>query len=309
MKKQFFIIFEIIMFVAACSTVPKAPSELLAGQKFSSSLDQKAKTYPFWNVHFRGFDVRTAGKTLDVHEKRRMLRHLDLLRFTINTPEFATNVLKGTYRSARDVTSRDGKRKLAKGDYFDPQRLLDIVRYRVFPFTIAKQTLSAGAAAVGVLGQSIYLEDFSNPAFRVWSWIAFPDREYWNEGGYLKEAYLSGVIFHELLHNTGFTHGGPSHDTVYGLQRAYTSTLTKEFYAKYQKQLEAFRPFYEELHADELKFTTTIDTPVPPTNPLALSHTEQHVAAHSDDEVVICIVKEDGTHELRVVKVSEINSL
>lgn len=308
MKKQF-IIFVIVVSGTACSAVPKAPSDLMAGQQFSSSLDQKAKTYPFWNVHFRGFDVRTAGKTLDVHEKRRMLRHLDLLRFTINTPEFATNVLKGTYRSARAVTSRDGKRTLAVGDYLDPQRLLDIVRYRVFPFTIAKQNINAGAAAVGVVGQSIYLEDFSNPAFRVWSWIAFPDREYWNEGGYLQEGYLSGVIFHELLHNTGFTHGGPSHDTVYGLQGAYTSTLTKEFYAKYQKQIEAFRPFYEELHANELTFTTTIDTPVPPTTPLALSHTEQHIAAHSDDEVVICIVKEDGTHELRVVKASEMDTL
>lgn len=309
MKKQFFTVFKIIVFVAACSTVPEAPSQLMSGHKFSLSLDQKAKNYPFWNVYFRGFDVRTPGKTLDVHEKRRMLRHLDLLRFTINTPEFATNVLKGTYRSARNVTSRDGKSKLTNGQYLDPQRLLDIVRYRVFPFTIAKQNISAGAAAVGVVGQSIYLEDFSNPIFRVWSWIAFPDRDYWNAGGYLQERYLSGVIFHELLHNTGFTHGGPSHDTVYGLQRAYTSTLTKEFYAKYQKQLQAFRPFYEELHADELTFTTTIDTPVPPTAPFALAHMDDHMMPHADDEVVICIVKEDGTYEMRVVKVSELDLL
>ncbi|MGL4676816.1 MAG: hypothetical protein ACRCWI_04015 [Brevinema sp.] len=313
MKKQFYIISTFIFLAASCSTIPESPSELMGAQKYSLTLEEKNRLYPFWDVHLRGFQVNSGGgKTLKVDEKRRMLRHLSLLRFTMNTPEFATNILNGEYYANRNISSKDGKRKVQSGDKLDPQRLLDILRYRSYPFTIRKQSMPGAVGMGAVPNHYLYLEEFSSSLFRGHLWIGFPDTHNWNTGGYLQDAYITGVILHEMLHNMGFSHGGTmpeSKEVLRQIQNNYKKTLNKEFYTKYQKQLEVFGSFYEERNANELTFETINGSPIPPTNPLLSYNTSMEYRVVDsypdnlhDDEEVVCVLKEDGTYELRIIK-------
>ncbi|MGL5955082.1 MAG: hypothetical protein ACRC0X_00530 [Brevinema sp.] len=304
MKKQLLIIIAVLF--SSCSTVPEAPSDLMGTQKYPLSLEEKAKLYPFWDIHVRGFKIDTLGKVIDINEKKRIFYLLDLMRFTINTPEFAEAVLKGNYYSTVNYTSQDGKRSIKINDKLDPKELLNTIRRHAYPVTIRKKNIGSAAGQASLGTYYLYLEEPSSKYSKNHWWIAFPDNQYWNEGGYLKDAYAAGLVFHELLHNMGFSHDsrvGNSKEEIRNLQNNFKAILDEEFYTKYQKQLDAFSPFYEQRNANELTFITTDKTPTPPAHPLSSYRSSERID-HEDDEEIICTLNEDGTYELRVVKTS-----
>lgn len=311
MKK--IILFIVIITTSFCSTVPKTPFDLMLSQKSIMSMEEMNKAYPYWNLKFDSFVVYDdkpynpgdpdlppnllpipdlvyiRAKKIDVLEKKLMLQKMDLIRFAVNTPEFASNLMKGVFKSARNVSGSFGTIK--KDDVYDNKRILEILQKRIAPFSIHKKVLNYNAAAVAVVGPSVYVLDDNDPVNKRHSWVAFPNREYWGSGGYLNQPhYIAGVLFHELLHNAGFTHGTTEqkYDTVCSVMRVFRNTIgTSAWQKKYKKQLQSFR-YYELHHTGMLALDTF---PVP-------KSIRSDIEYYSDEEEIVCIINPDGTYKM-----------
>lgn len=194
--------------------------------------------YPAWNVKLHRFFPKDA--TITVAEKRNMLQKLSLVKFMINTPEFEEKVLQTKMYSAVNAKGPNGNIKV--GSELDSKRIMTVLKNRKYNVVIRKSIIK-GYAALGVLGPSLYcLAD--NADTGTW-WIAFPSSQNWAKGGYLQEPYLSAVVFHEILHNTGFSHSG-NYGAIYPLQNVYKSLYNDaKFKEKYKEQLEDFIYYYE----------------------------------------------------------------
>jgi len=308
MKKLF-----LILLLGSCSFTPSDPADLMTSQNnYSFDLETQGKQYPFWNISFTGFfvadqDPRSVSnpteqqkydsRLININDKRLMLKSLAFLRFVINTPEFTTNVLKQKYQSSRTVT--DSRGSVKEGDPLDSKRILEILQKRSYSLQIQKRIMDSEAAAIGVLGPFIYLMDDNNPSVNNSSWIAFPNDQNWSTGGYLKQVYIAGVIFHEMLHNTGFTHKDKvSNDATYGTQYVFKIVASDPTWQrKYQKQLQTYINYYIDRYQKEWLLTDTIAVKkkkIRSKRDLAFKRVVQ-------ETVEICILNKDGTHTIKKI--------
>lgn len=264
----------ILLLTSLSCKYPTAPAELLIAKNNTHVFDteNQTKAYPYWNIGFSSFVVanetvradliastseamKYKAKRLEVREKELMLQKLDLIRFVINTKEFEEEIMKSKFRSSRDASGPNGTIKV--GDTLNNKRMLEVIKRREYNVSIRKGIITAGAAAVGVVGPSLYVMSDNDKATSNSYWIAFPNHEDWSAGGYLQDNYMAGVVLHEMIHNSGFTHGVDSHDAVYGVQGAFKNVYgKKEFREKYAKELETFRGFYSKKYENWLKAPT-----------------------------------------------------
>ncbi len=296
--------------VLSCSNKQLSPSDLSLtanNASLNESLESKNRRLPFWGVDLKGFQVldhdsNGVGATAEDHakarimtatSKKRMLDILDVIRFVINTPEFEEEMLSSNrkFRSARTTKGPVGAIK--KNDYYDNKRVFETLQNVKYKITISKQKLSLSAAAVAsVANEHLYLYPADNKLYkRENMFIALPNRDNWDGGGYLNTAYMGGVVLHEIVHNLGYTHGASSHDTVYGVQDVFLKVYNnKEWQAKYKTKLSQFTPYYSILHEDQLTFDTLAPTPKSQKN-----INEQIVENHSE---YACQLNVDGTYNL-----------
>lgn len=202
--------------------------------------------YPAWNVKLSWFNPKDAKIT--IAEKRNMLKKLSLVKFMINTPEFEEKVLATTMYSAVNASSPNVNIKV--GSKLDSKRIMTVLKNRNYSVAIRKQKIS-GYAALGVLGKSLYC--LADNVSQDTLWIAFPSVENWVKGGYLQEPYLSAIVFHEILHNTGFSHSG-NYGTIYPLQNIYKSLYNDaKWKEKYKERLDDFQYYYEMKYSEVLQ--------------------------------------------------------
>lgn len=201
-------------------------------------IQKMEELYPAWDVKITRFFAKDANIT--VEEKRNMLKKLSLVKFMVNTPEFEEKVLATTMYSAVNAKGPNGNIKV--GSQLDSERIMKVLKNRKYNLVIRKAVVG-GYAALGVLGPSLYClaDNYSQGTL----WIAFPSSQNWVKGGYLQEPYLSSTVFHEILHNTGFTHSG-NYGAVYPLQGIYKSLYNDaKWKEKYKEKLEDFIYYYE----------------------------------------------------------------
>ena len=251
--KNTFIIFISLLLIVSCAQKITYPTsiknsktnvtEINTNYKRISTNDanyvkKMEELYPAWNVKLSWFNPKDAKIT--IAEKRNMLRKLSLVKFMINTPEFEEKVLATTMYSAVNASGPNGDIKV--GSKLDSKRIMTVLKNRNYNVAIRKQKIS-GVAALGVLGKSLYC--LADNVSQDTLWIAFPSVENWVNGGYLLEPYLSAIVFHEILHNTGFSHSG-NYGAIYPLQNIYKSLYNdKKWKEKYKERLEDFQYYYE----------------------------------------------------------------
>ena len=259
--KNIFIIFISLLLIISCSQKITYPTsikdsktnvtEINTNYKRISTNDanyvkKMEKLYPAWNVKLNWFNPKDAKIT--VAEKRNMLRKLSLVKFMINTSEFEEKVLSTTMYSA--VNASGPKGNIQVGSKLDSKRIMTVLKNRNYSVAIRKQNIS-GFAALGVLGKSLYC--LADNVSQDTLWIAFPSVEYWVNNGYLLEPYLSAIVFHEILHNTGFSHSG-NYGAIYPLQNIYKSLYNdKKWKEKYKERLEDFQYYYEIKYSEVLQ--------------------------------------------------------
>lgn len=299
----------IILTIYSCDNDVQAPTDLLFNNNIidiSENLGSKSERLPFFNIKLSRFyvidqDSNASSPTLEdnrkaryitVTSKKRMLDYLDIIRFTLNTPEFRENLLdeKVILRSARTTSGPLGSIK--KNDVYNKNNVLYVLENVNYNVEIRKGQIPLGAAAVGVVGNELlYLYPKTNAVYEKYYWIAFPNRENWDVGGYLNTSYFSGLILHEILHNMGFTHGASDNDTVYWIQGIFKETYdNKNFQDKYKDQLKQFMPYYSVLHADELES----DTYPVVSKKLSASYITTTSSSYAD----VCLINTDGSYKL-----------
>lgn len=198
--------------------------------------------YPAWDVRLGRFFPKDGNIT--VEEKRIMLKKLSLIKFMLNTPEFEERVLSTTMYSA--VTAKGPNGNIKVGSKLDSERIMKVLKNRKYNVVIRKSSIDPRkSAARGVLGPSIYCSS-DNYKLETW-WIAFPAAQNWTKGYYPEEPYLSAVVFHEILHNTGFSHtSDKKYGAIYPLQNIYKSLYNDaKWKEKYKEKLEDFIYYYE----------------------------------------------------------------
>ncbi|MGL4986807.1 MAG: hypothetical protein ACRC5H_06695 [Treponemataceae bacterium] len=326
MKKYFFytLILGIIIFTFGCSQSALAPTDLMINDKLTLSTEEKAKQYPYFNIQFAGFNVedkdpgrpenpteeqKKRARIFTAKGKRYMLRGMDFVRFVLNTPEFSQAVKETPMYLRRAGTGPLGSTKV--GDKADPDRLLYILQNSTYHVQIRKISLGA-VAAVGVVGTFRYNHPTTYYKDNYRSWLAFPSHANLDEGGYVQDSYYhAGTILHEVLHNLGFTHGsvGESPDVVYGLAGVFREIAkNKDFLAKYDKELNSFRPFYEKKHSQWFSFDSIAGQDPPFTiksirtqqNAATFDYQQETDAINNQQE--ICLLAEDDTYNILTKK-------
>lgn len=305
-----YICFILLCFIInSCSVISSMSSEALY-QKTAAELiiENKSKEYPNFNIDFGSFlvvnaplqddivateEILNAYHKLTVKEKTYMLRNLDVIKFAINTPEFEAELHTRRYRSSRKGSGPNGT--IVFGSYYDTERLFQLIKNRKYTLSIHKDRITKNAQAVGMLGEFLYVMADNDPRMTNSYWIAMPNHEIWDRGLYAEENFIAPIVFHEMMHNTGFSHGIDENDTVYQLQDVLSTVLrNRDFKNKYASELEKFRPFYEErykgwLKNDTLSYKKSLLSTV---NNLDNDNTFNNIYHDS----VYCVINNDNTH-------------
>lgn len=308
------IIMFILVFVASsCSIVPKSPLDLLSSKNTNMSIEEMNKAYPFWNMKLSPFRVdnlnagtSSAGgsestdpemnrnaRILNIRSKEVMLERLNIIRFVVNTPEFANLLRTRTFRSSRNA----GSVKL--GDILDNERLVKVLQKASFSSQIRKTKVVRGAIAHANLGAFLYLasdETLNNSSFRGW-YVAFANTESWE--GY-NTLYIAGVLFHELLHNMGFNHL-TSDDATNGIERVFLETYEDpKWQRKYKQQLISYQ-YYTKKYANFLQEDSLANQSrqFNGTDLFTADQTRSEDSYTRNNEIEeICIFYLDGTYKL-----------
>lgn len=304
----------IFLFINSCSFIPTSPANLMMNNyDFLQSIEEQSHQYPYWNIDFLRFNVldqdpqfvnnptpeqKIKARTLTINDKVLMFQNLSFLRFALNTPEFASNLLKTTFNSS--VNAKGPKGIMVKGKPLDSKRLLEILQKRSYAVEIRKGVIAAGAAAVGVVGRHIYVLDDNDPQAHNSYWLAFPNSQNWSTGGYLKRNYITTILFHEMLHNSGFSHTVPN-DATYGIANVFGRTVgDPKWKQKYQKQLTAFISYYGNQYKEWL-LKDTIAIPKKKTRSLESLTYRRSI----QEDVEICILDENGNHSTKKVRINK----
>lgn len=293
MKKNY-ILLSLCILLVSCTVTIDSPIDLLINNVTSFDIDIKAKQYPYFPVKFHTFGIRyettivtPENTTITTKEKEIMLERLDFVRFVLNTPEFEKNILEASIYSDREIKGTKGT--VTSGEKFNNRRLLDVLQYNAHSVRIAKAKIAAGAAAQAGVGTPIYVNEKGFNKNKIYT-IEFPYVEQWDKGGYLQENYISGVLFHELLHNMGFSHGNSGKpDPVYGIQGVFLKTLTSEFRTKYNKKIASFKPFYKTIYKKNMAKYDSLSL-------------DNLTTLNTDEITEVCVIYEDGTYEIRKIR-------
>ena len=338
------VLFIITFMLVGCSFVPKSASELLVTQKnapFDSnntnivlppdsgdtntvllpdlsgtstglSLEQKARSFPYYNIGVAGFDAQNQdppienateaqkiySRTFSVTGKLYKLQALDFIRFVIQTPEFEEALLKTKF-----ILKRGGSGSLGTSlatDVADPKRILAIIRdVQLYNVIISKRNMPKGIGAQALLGRNRYDDPstkFNTPYTNI-VWFRNDEiLENWPHSNF--QGYMAGVFFHEMLHNLGFNHddniGGE--DVVYGTQRIFGEVSGKRtFLDKYAKQLERFYPYYPNKYSNFLVSDTVVGIAAEKSGSRSLQVAPQF---EPDPDAIVCVTYEDGTSKM-----------
>ena len=247
-------------------------------------LEELDKRYPYLPIKLKPFEVadkdssfsgasdeeNKEARKIDIKEKEYMLKHLDLLRFVVNTPEFEKEVFLEVhkFRVGRDAKGAYGTIK--EGDYYNKTKLLALLKHASITTYIRKDALSPGTEGLGKAGPSYYVDvDLdNNPSKGPWNTdalIMFPNNSYWasSEFGYGQEfphnIEIVGLMLHELMHNLGTKHGAvvSPEDTAVVMHNVFRATTSEpEWRNKYRKQVKEYK-YYQTKYKDFLISTTT----------------------------------------------------
>ncbi|MGL5255240.1 MAG: hypothetical protein ACRC9L_09645 [Brevinema sp.] len=315
-----------LIVLSSCSFVPDDASQLISNQKQSPfdpntptptlSLAQKDKLFPYFNLNVDGFSAydmdppnanpteaqKIASRTFSVKAKLYKLQALDFIRFVIHTSEFEEEMLKTKFVLVTEGTGPLGTTK--KGDIADPRRVLDILKnVYLYNLNISKWQMADTVGAQGVLGFFRYnhpVSAFSNrkASYRIW----FRNDEDFENGSHADpRGYHTGIMLHEILHNLGFNHDWSvsGTDVVYGTQGVFNAVHRKAgFIEKYKKELARFSPYYQIRHAEHLVADTVVGIAATRSRSLSLPFQRSIDIEYYGDDVVVCQIHEDGSHEL-----------
>ena len=263
MKKLFlFISFLSSLFVLSCNSNVLKPSDY--------SKEEIDKKYPYWQVGAANFQIAnnlSSYASITVDEKRFILRCMALIRTALNSEEFLTEVIaKGDLTAAANYSY--GNFTIKAGEKYDPNILTEVVRTVKHEFTYEK--LSTGGAGLGTVGDSRYARYCGGqPADQIPTadWVGFENANWikWSGDSLYGYASFSGLMFHEHMHNIGFTHAAINQNSnvPYGLQDVVQKLIERILYGnlkdKYAKQLDELTAYYYTEYKDLLLEDSVFD--------------------------------------------------
>ena len=310
------IILFILITLSSCSFVLESPGDLLSSQNTNMSVEAMNRAYPYWNMkpfEFRVNDLNAGtigegasestdseqnrkARILNIRSKEVVLERLNIIRFVVNTPEFADLLRTKQFYSSRN----EGSVKL--GDPLDSERLVKVVQKASFYSRIIKTKVISGAAAHASVDGFLYLAsdaELANVSVKG-SYVAFPNTHSWE--GY-NTPWIAEAFFHELLHNMGFSHR-VNQDATYGMQSVFSKTYNNpKWQKKYKKQLAAFQ-YYTKKYSHYLR-TDSLATKSKRFNDTDLFTADQTRSENTHNNETynnkieeVCVLYPDGTHKL-----------
>ena len=213
------------------------------------------RKYPYWNIGMSEFKIAenlTNYTTITVEEKRFILRCMALMRTAVNADEFPTEVKKKDLASS--VNASYGGVTIKVGDKYDKDKLVEVVRSLQYTNFIYEK-MTTGGAAFGTVGQSRYVRYLGgqNPnQIPTANWVGFENANWiqWSGNSLYGYASFSGLMFHEHMHNIGFTHVAQtsSNNVPYALQDVVQKLIERILYGdlktKYAKALDELTAYY-----------------------------------------------------------------
>ncbi|MEI0478466.1 hypothetical protein [Brachyspira pulli] len=247
MLKKLFIFSLLLLSVLGCNNNVLKPDDY--------SKEEIDKKYPYWQVgvgHFQIANNLKSYTTITVEEKRFILRCMALIRTALNSEEFPTEVrAKGALTAGGNYSY--GNFSIKAGETYDPDILTEVVRTVKYNFTYEK--LSTGGAGLGTVGVSRYARYCGGqPLDQIPTadWVGFENANWiqWSGNSLYGYASFSGLMFHEHMHNIGFTHAtiNQNSNVPYGLQDVVQKLIERILYGnlkdKYARQLDELTAYY-----------------------------------------------------------------
>ena len=247
MIKKLFILNLLLLFIFGCN------SSMLKPDDFSKETINKK--YPYWQVGVANFQIAnnlTSYATITVEEKRFILRCMALIRTALNSDEFPTAVkAKGNLTAAANYSY--GNFSIKAGEAYNPDKLTEVVRTLKYNFTYEKlKTGGAGLGTVGVSRYARYMGGQNPDQIPTADWVGFENDNWikWSGDSPYGYASFSGLMFHEHMHNIGFTHNdvNKNSNVPYGLQDVVQKLIERILYDdlkdKYARQLDELTAYY-----------------------------------------------------------------
>ncbi|KLI15935.1 hypothetical protein [Brachyspira hyodysenteriae] len=252
MKKLFlFGLFLLSLFALSCSNNVLKPSDY--------SKEEINKKYPYWQVGVANFQIAnnlSSYATITVEEKRFILRCLALMRLAVNTEEFTERVKsKGQLAASRNASY--GNFSIKIGEFYDNNKLAEVIRtVKNVKFTYEK--INDKGAAFGTVCNTLRYANYmggQNPdSIPIATWVGLPNGNEnwikWSGDSPYGYASFSALMFHEHLHNIGFTHIAETqnNNVPYALQDVVQKIIEDILYGKlkdkYAKQLDELTAYY-----------------------------------------------------------------
>lgn len=195
--------------------------------------------YPYFNIIIKSLELDSDttpstdatlenSKIFSLNEKKAILGYLDMIKFGINSEEFVAEVKKSTYHKTIDrfgipmvPAEMLQEYNLAYGVAYDNDRLIKVIREFEYDLYITKgYTESAAASASvcttlyknlsswptekGVAAYAVNLENYRGG----WGDVCLSNRFQFDIDNFQAKT----LIFHEILHNYGFSHGDANLD-------------------------------------------------------------------------------------------------
>ncbi|MBW5383312.1 hypothetical protein [Brachyspira pilosicoli] len=265
MKKTLFItlsLFTMILFLLSCNNNSLKPD--------TYTKEEIDKKYPYWNIGMSEFKIAenlTNYATITVEEKRFILRCMALMRLAVNTSEFPTEVQKKDLASS--VNASYGSVTIKIGDKYDKSKIVDVIRSLTYTNFIYEK-MSTGGAAFGTVGQSRYVRYVGGQdpnQIPTANWVGFENANWiqWSGNSLYGYASFSGLMFHEHMHNIGFTHVAQtsSNNVPYALQDVVQKLIERILYgdlkSKYAKALDELTAYYYTEYKDLLLEDSVFD--------------------------------------------------
>ena len=240
MKKTLFItlsLFTMILFLLSCNNNSLKPD--------TYTKEEINKKYPYWDVGVAEFKI---AENLTNYV---ILRCMALMRTAVNTTEFPTKVNEKKNELGSSVGASYGTFSIKKGDIYNPDIMVEVIRTVSHDFIYEKMN-TGGAAGLGVVGQSRYVHYVGGqPVDQIPTadWVGFVNANWiqWSGNNLYGYAFFSGLMFHEHMHNIGFSHVG-AYAVPYALQYVIEELIKRILYgdlkSKYAKALDELTAYY-----------------------------------------------------------------
>ena len=255
MKKLLFS-FLLSIFFLSCGNNFVSPS--------SYTKEEIDKKYPYWNVGVAGFFIKEQDEYTEITiiEKRFFLEGLALMRLTINTDEFVQAYKENKDKFLADQTIAVGENGAIYGSIkdspFDIDRLIEVIRATKYDIFYGKGS-HKDPSVVGLLGDYSYAFYGSSKKPRIGNTIMVHNNYII---GWYGLAFFSALMYHEHLHNLGFTHN--SNRSFYEMQSTMRDVANRivdgDLKEKYKKSLDELTAYYITEYKN-LLMSSTVYTP------------------------------------------------